>query len=176
MPVRGLSLLLIVSVACGGPSSDAEPCPAAGVAERACRVELSRDAGALRVPAGTAIEPLGANPAGRHLVLPDSTVAEVWVTEYAADGLAASSDTRIDSVQHADTLIAGRSTQLVSLRMVPSSGAPVYAGLAYMTLDSARAVNFSIETASRSSRDRALRDIVGAFAPRDLEKERRPGT
>jgi hypothetical protein len=175
MPVRALSLLLGLTVACGGRSSDAEPCPAAGVAERACRIELSRDAGTLRVPAGTAIEPLGANPEGRHLVLPDSAVAEVWVTEYPADGLAASGDARIDSVQHADTLFAGRSTQLVSLRMVPSSGAPVCAGLAYLTVDSARAVNFWIQTASGSSRDRALREIVGALAPRVSDNDRRPG-
>lgn len=158
-------LLAVALVACeSGPPSD-PACSNDTILNTVCVLELARGAGSLRLPPGSLVSPLGANPDGKHIVLEDSTVVEVWVTEYPADGLATAGGVGIDSTRRSDTTIVGRPATLTTLRLLSPVAAPEYVGLGFVTMDTVTAINFTVSTATPSSRDRALRSIAASISP-----------
>jgi len=137
-------------------------CSAHGGDAHPCLVPLARNAGSIRLPPRTSIGPLGKNPNGKEFVLEDSTVMQVWVTDYPADGFAASGQRfRPDSMSRRDTTVAGRPAMLVTLKLVPSEGAPTFVGSLFVTVDSARTINVTVSTATSASRDRTLHWAAG---------------
>src|SRR5258707_163150 len=102
--------LVLTRIASAQGSRGSGACAIRRIDPEPCLLNLARGAGSIRLPPLTTVTPLGKNPDGRHLVLEDSTDLEVWVTEYPADGLAASGPgpTRADSMSRRDTTVAGR--------------------------------------------------------------------
>lgn len=146
-------------VACGVPAQNEVPCLNDSIMSHACVLQLPRTGG-MRVPPRTLVSALGSNPDGSELVLPDSTVVEIWVTEYPAGGLAAAGGFRTDSIVHSDTTVSGYTTSISTVKLLPPVGAPVYVGLAHVTIDTGTAVNLSVSTATPSSRDRSLLEVL----------------
>ena len=149
-------------VACSTP--DASTCKRYIPDSSSCMLQLARGAGTIAVPAGTSVQPLGRNPDGNQLVLEDSTVVDVWVSEEPDDGLAAAAGTHADSLVRVDTTIAQWPASLTTVKLVQSDAPPVYIGMLVVTLDSLRTVNASVTTSTPDSRDEALRWIIGQLS------------
>jgi hypothetical protein len=147
-----------------GPREQVD-CPEDAVAREACVLQLAYGAGDLHLPAGTRVGPLGGNDDGSRIVLEDSTVVEVWVTEHPAAGLSTMGGIGVDSLRQADTVIAGLPATLSTVKLLSPSSAPEYLGLGFITVDSVTAINFSATTATATSRDAALRFIVRSVTP-----------
>ena len=162
--VAAALVLASTFVACPSSSFRDQSCPSEIVLESDCVLQLSRGGG-LRLPAGALVTSLGSNPDGRHIVLEDSTVVEVWITEAPADGLATTGGVGVDSTWRSDTTIAGLPATLTTFRLVSPSAAPEYGGLGFVAVDSQTAINFSVSTATPSSRDGALRRIAASISP-----------
>lgn len=143
-------------------SADPTPCTPGRVLDHACTLQLARGAGALELPPLASIGPLGKNPDGSKIVLEDSTVVEVWVTESPVTGALASRGSGIDSLSYADTAIAGRSAALVTARVRPiHMGASHYLGTASVMVDEEHAINMMVWTDTPQSRDAVLRWLLG---------------
>ena len=134
------------------------------ILDTVCVLELARGAGTVRLPPGSLVSPLGANPDGKHIVLEDSTVVDVWITEYPADGFTTSGGVGIDSTWRFDTTIVGRPATFTTLRLRSPVAAPEYVGLGFVTVDTVTAINFTVSTATPNSRDRALRAIASSIS------------
>ena len=147
-----------------GPRGEAD-CPDNTVLWDPCVLQLAYGAGDLRLAAGGRVGPLGSNDDGSQIVLEDSTVVEVWVTEYPAAGLSTTQGIGLDSLRRVDTIIAGRPAMLSTVKLSPPSATATYLGLGFITVDSVTAINFSVTTATPSSRDAALRFIARSIAP-----------
>jgi hypothetical protein len=161
------TLLLTALLALSGrtlAAQSAEPtlCVPGRVLDHACILQLARGAGALEVPPLARVGPLGKNPDGSEIVLEDSTVVEVWVTESPVTGALASSGSGIDSLWHEDTAIAGRTADLLTAKVRPRrTGAWHYFGSASVTVDGEHAINLMVWTDTPSSRDAVLRWLLG---------------
>lgn len=161
------ALLLIAVLAVGertlvAQSAEPTSCAPGRVLDHPCILQLARGAGALEVPPLASIGPLGKNPDGNEIVLEDSTVVEVWVTDSPVTGALASSGSGIDSLWHADTAIAGRTAELITARVPPRhAGASHYFGTASVTVDREHAINMMVWTDSPRSRDAVLRWLLG---------------
>lgn len=168
MPLQVAAALLLAAalVACksGRPSPD-RSCSNDTILRSECVLELPRGAGSLRLPPASLVTPLGSNPDGRHIVLEDSTVVDVWITEDPADGLATAGGASVDSIWRSDTTIAGLRATWTTFRLVSASAGPEYVGLGFVIVDKVTAINFTVSTATPSSRDRALRLIAMSISP-----------
>ena len=154
-----------VLIACASGSPRSEACSDDAILEERCVLTLTRGAGSVRLPPGALVEPLGSNSDGKHIVLEDSTVVEIWVTEVPADGLATTGGIGIDSTWRADTVIAGRPAAISTFRLVSPAREPEYVGLGFITVNGETAINFSVSTATPPSRDNALRFIAASVSP-----------
>jgi hypothetical protein len=131
----------------------------------ACVLQLAYGAGDLRLPPGAQVGPLGSNDDGSRILLGDSTVAEVWITRHPAAGLSTAQGIGVDSLWHADTVIAERPATLSTVKLSPPSAPPEYLGLGFIVVDSMTAINLTVTTATPVSRDNALRFILGSITP-----------
>lgn len=110
------------------------------------------------------IGPLGKNPDGKEIILEDSTVVNVWVTESPASAGMASAGSNVDSLRHAATVVARHQAEVVTLKIRSSrTGAWHYFGSASITVDLARAVNLLVQTDTPRSRDAALRLLLAGW-------------
>jgi len=161
------ALLLIAVLALSGrtlvaQSADPTPCAPGRVLDHACILQLARGAGTLEVPPLASIGALGKNPDGSEIVLEDSTVVEVWVTDSPVTGALASSGSGIDSLWYADTAIAGRTAELITAKVRPRhTGAWHYFGTASVTVHGEHAINMMVWTDTPGSRDVVLRLLLG---------------
>jgi hypothetical protein len=157
-----IAVLALSGRALLGQSAEPTPCAPGQIMDHACILQLARGAGALEVPPLASIGPLGKNPDGSEIVLEDSTVVEVWVTESPVTGALASSGSGIDSLWHADTAIAGRTAELMTAKVRPRhAGAWHYFGTASVTVDGEHAINMMVWADTPSSRDAVLRWLLG---------------
>lgn len=130
--MRALFLIAVLALntrALVAQLADPAPCEPGRILDRACLLQLARGAGALALPPLASIGALGKNPDGSKIVLEDSTVVEVWVTEPPVTGALAASGAGIDSLWLADTAVAGRSEELSralleATRRLHQAGAP----------------------------------------------------
>ncbi len=103
---------LLIAVLCvvGAPLTAQAPgktvCPPKGVTAHGCVLRLARRAGTFQVPPLASIGLLGKNPDGKEIILEDSTVVNVWVTESPATGGMASGGSGIDSLTHSGTVVS----------------------------------------------------------------------
>ena len=123
-------------------------------------LSLPDSVGYLRLPPLTTVEPLGHNPHGRHLVLEDSTVVDVWVTPYPAGGLAAKGASSEEEA-HCQTTIAGHSAFVSRVTLAFPNRAREYLGVISVMLNDTASVNISVSTATAASRDGALSEVAG---------------
>jgi hypothetical protein len=159
-----IAVLCVVAAPLSAQASGKTVCPTKGVSAHGCVLRLARRAGTFQVPPLATIGPLGQNPDGREIILADSTVVNVWVTESPATGGMATGGAGIDSLTHSATIVARHRAALETLEIrSPRSGARHYVGSASITVDAERAVNFLVQTATPRSRDAALRALLAGW-------------
>ena len=159
-----IAILCVVGVPLTAQTPVMPPCSDGHVSAGGCALRLARRAGTLRLPPLASIGPLGRNPDGKEIILEDSTVVNVWVTESPASAGMASGGSSVDSLRHAATVVARHQAEVVTLKIrSPRTGHWHYLGSASIPVDAARAVNLLVQTDTPQSRDTALRLLLAGW-------------
>ncbi len=146
-----------------GSSRDIICIPLALAATVGTSVELPDSIGVIRLGRGTVVSPLGTNPHGRHLVLEDSTVLDVWVTPQPAGGLAASGGMRARGMRRCETRIGRYPATVTRVELWAPNRAPVFVGIVNLVLSASQAVNLALTTATANSRDTMLGRVAASL-------------
>ncbi len=120
-------------------------------------VDVPDSLGSLLLPPNPTTDSLGPYAHGRHLILEDSTVVDVWVTPQPPAAMASSGGLRPKSVRNCQTLISGHPAFIARVELGAPGRASVFLGMLNITVDSSHALNLSVMTATASSRDDMLR-------------------
>jgi len=120
-------------------------------------VDLPDSLGSLLLPPNPTTDSLGPYAHGRHFILEDSTVVDVWVTPQPAAALASIGGLRPKGVRNCQTLISGHPAFVARVELEAPGRASVFLGMLNITVDSSHALNLSVTTANAPSRDDMLR-------------------
>ncbi len=159
-----IALIAVTTTARAQSSSRDTICiPLAPAATVGTSVELPDSTGVIRLGPGTVVAPLGTNPHGRHFVLEDSTVIDVWVTPELADGLAASGGMRARGMRRCDTRIGRYPATVTRIELWAPNRTPVFVGIINFVLSADHVLNLALTTATADSRDMMLGTIAASL-------------